>query len=403
MDYRAHEPACQVVHGLVTPALLMIEMSGIQTGMCPRPAPRTSGSSTLQLLRGALAMAIVLSLVGGLTGGLLRAGVVWPTAGAGWIGTAGAAHGFLMVCGFMGTVVGIERAAALKHRWAFAAPVASAAAGLAMLGGAQGAAAVLVVLSGLAFVAVNVKLVLRQAAPHTALLLLAAVAWLAGNALFAADAGPVAVLPWWFSFLLITIAAERLEMTRLMRRRPAAATLLNAALVAMLLGSALSALQPRWGGVLYGAALVALAAWLLVFDIARRTVHAPGLSRYMALCLLLGYGWLALAGAAWCAAALGLPLRDAALHALALGFVFSMMLGHAPVILPALARIKLQFGWPFYLPLALLHGSLLLRLLGPHFHSPSFGAGATGNALAIALFAATVAGAALLWRSRHPR
>jgi hypothetical protein len=30
-------------------------------------------------------------------------------------------------------------------------------------------------------------------------------------------------------------------------------------------------------------------------------------------------------------------LRDAALHGLGLGFLFSMMLGHAPVILPAVA------------------------------------------------------------------
>ena len=33
------------------------------------------------------------------------------------------------------------------------------------------------------------------------------------------------------------------------------------------------------------------------------------------------------------------------------GFVFSMMLAHAPVILPALARVKLLFGWLFYVPL----------------------------------------------------
>src|SRR5688572_15351059 len=134
----------------------------------------------------------------------------------------------------------------------------------------------------------------------------------------------------WFSFLVLTIAAERLEMTRLMRRREGASQALHALLAAMLLGSAASAVSPLWGGLLYGASLVGLAAWLLCFDIARRTVMTGGLSRYMAVCLLLGYLWLAVAGVAWFATSMGRPYRDVSLHALALGFVFSMMLGHAP-------------------------------------------------------------------------
>ena len=88
-------------------------------------------------------------------------------------------------------------------------------------------------------------------------------------------------------------------------------------------------------------------------------VFAEGLARYMAVCLLGGYAWLAVGGIAWAATALGLPARDVALHALGLGFVVSMMMGHAPVILPAIARVKLLFGFFFYLPLAALHLSLL--------------------------------------------
>ena len=40
----------------------------------------------------------------------------------------------------------------------------------------------------------------------------------------------------------------------------------------------------------------ALAAWLLRYDIARRNARQSGLTRYIALCLLSGYLWLALAG-----------------------------------------------------------------------------------------------------------
>ena len=121
----------------------------------------------------------------------------------------------------------------------------------------------------------------------------------------------------------------------------------------------------------------------------------------MAVCLLGGYAWLAVGGIAWAATSLGLPARDVALHALGLGFVVSMMMGHAPVILPAIARVKLLFGFFFYLPLAALHLSLLARF-GLGWADPAWRAqGSLFNALSIALFAATAVGAALAWRHRY--
>jgi hypothetical protein len=122
----------------------------------------------------------------------------------------------------------------------------------------------------------------------------------------------------------------------------------------------------------------------------------------MAICLLGGYAWLLLAGIAWMALAQGLPVRDVALHALGLGFVLSMVMGHAPVILPAVARVKLRFGWPFYLPLALLHLTLAVRLAGGLAGDGWRSAGALGNALALVAFAATVLGAIAAAR-RPPR
>jgi uncharacterized protein involved in response to NO len=203
------------------------------------------------------------------------------------------------------------------------------------------------------------------------------------------------VLSWWFAFLVMTVAAERLEMTRLMRRRPVAQPLLVLVLALLAIGAAVSP-------VLFGAALLALAAWLFTFDIARRTVRADGLPRYMAVCLLAGYAWLATGGIAWAATALGAPARDLALHGIGLGFLFSMILGHAPVILPAIARVKLLFGRFFYLPLVLLHASLLLRLAGGLFDFEARRIGAACNAAALVLFALTLAGSAFAWRRRHP-
>ncbi|MBE7418700.1 MAG: hypothetical protein HS128_13345 [Ideonella sp.] len=353
-------------------------------------------------MRVLVALPVAVSLVAAVAGGLLRAGVSLPGEPPGdWLGQAAVGHAFLMICGFMGTVIAIERAVAVKLRWAFAGPALSAAAGLALIGGAPVFARALLLAATLAFVAVNLVVVQRQRAAHTVLLLVGALAWAAGSAVHAVQPYAGAAIAWWFAFLVLTIAAERLEMTRLMRRRRGAQPALTTMLGALLLGAALLLAWPRAGGVLYGAALVALAAWLLGFDIARRTVRAQGLSRYMAVCLLLGYGWLALAGAAWAATALGTPLRDVALHALGLGFVFSMMLAHAPVILPAVAGVKLRFGWPYYLPLAVLQASLLWRLGGVTLDASALAEGAIGNAAAIALFALTMVGSALAWQRAH--
>jgi len=391
VDPRADECARQGLHGLVTVLVMGKDRDAGPSRQLLQLAARTM-----------FPLAVATALLAAIAGGLGRAGVT-PSfvSRATWLGSAVSAHAFLMMVAFMGTVIGLERAVALKRGWCWLAPSGSAAAGLAMLLGFEVTAQLLAVSASIVFLAANLHVVTRQPAGHTVLLLVGAASWFVGNLALLADLSVSSVMPWWFAFLVLTIAAERLEMTRLMRRRRGAAGLLVAALVSLLVGAVASLLGVTAGAVLYGLSLMALALWLVVFDIARRTVTTQGLSRYMAICLLTGYAWLAVAGAAWVGMSLGLPTRDIALHALGLGFVFSMMLGHAPVILPALLRVKVLFGWPFYVAFFLLHGSLVVRLLAGSFSFVWLSLGAIGNVLAIFTFAATMAGAALAWRLRH--
>ena len=86
-----------------------------------------------------------------------------------------------------------------------------------------------------------------------------------------------------------------------------------------------------------GLALLLIALWLLRFDIARKTVRRTGLTRFIALNLLIGYVWLVVSGLLMLIfgqQAAG-PVYDAQLHTLFLGFVFGMIFGHTPVIFPA--------------------------------------------------------------------
>lgn len=340
-----------------------------------------------------LVVLVASALVSGISGGLIRAGWALPAFdGFRWVAPAVISHAALMIGGFLGTVISIERAVAVRLRLAFAAPITAGLASVCILAGAPLAGHVLLLVASLVFIVVNVIIVQRQQAAHTVLLLLSAAAWAVGNVLALIDAADLVALPWWFGFLVLTIAAERLEMTRLMRRPRIVNLAFHACVVLLMLGAALSVVDARSGGVLYGVALVLFSVWLLRYDIARRTVHTEGLSRFMAVCLLAGHTWLLVAGLAWAATALGLPLRDTALHAIGLGFVISMVMGHAPVILPAVARVRLLYGWPFYLPLVTLHLTLIVRLAGGLVDDRWRSFGAAGNAVAIAWFALTVIG-----------
>jgi len=363
-----------------------------------RGAGHTAPAPLAAATRALLPALVILALLAGIVGGLLRVGVIVPlTAHAAWPGQAAHFHAAIMLSGFLGTVIAVERAVALKLPASFLAPLLSGAGAFFLLLGYPAIGAWLGVAAAVLFTCVNIMLVQRQRAPHTVLLLVGAIAWVIGNLLFAIGRDSTATLPWWFAFAVLTIGAERLEMTRLMRRNRAAGPTLYATLAVLLGGAAASAVSFTWGGIVYGAALILLAVWLSMFDIARRTVRTHGLSRYMAVCLLSGYFWLAIAGLAWAATATGLPLRDAALHALGLGFIFSMIMGHALVILPAVARIRLRYSAWFYVPLAALHLSLMLRLGGGALDWGLRAAGAGLNALAILVFALTVAAAAAGW------
>jgi hypothetical protein len=96
-----------------------------------------------------------------------------------------------------------------------------------------------------------------------------------------------------------------------------------------------------------GAGMVALALWLQRYDLARRTVRKTGLTRFIAVALLAGYAWLFVGGmlALRFGGVMAGPAYDAMLHAVFVGFVISMVFGHAPVIFPALLRVSLPYSY----------------------------------------------------------
>jgi len=330
------------------------------------------------------------ALLTGVLAGLARLGVDVPSIAATQAGT----HAALMICAFFGTVISLERAVALDGLSAYLGPAAAGTGGVLLIAGAPlwvpqslfvGAA--LVLLLG------SFQVMQRQFALFTVMLALGAVCWLLGNLVWFVNGDLQGAVPFWLAFLVVTIAGERLELTRFLPVRRAAAPSFIALSCLVLGGMLFTPVEPEHGRIAFAAGLLALAAWLLRYDIARHNASQQGLTRFIAICLLSGYVWLATGAIAGLAGGFtpGHALYDAAMHAVALGFVFAMVFGHAPIIFPAVTRIRIPWHPALYLPLALLHLTLLIRVAGGTLnHWPLRATGGLLNALALVAFIATV-------------
>lgn len=329
------------------------------------------------------------SLFAGMWGGLTRLplNLPLPADNANWI----TFHGPLMICGFLGTVISLERAVGLGSWWTYLAPVLTGGGAAILLAGQLGHPPLLMITMGsLVFTFVSVRIFQLQRAPHNFLIGVAALAWLAGNVFWVLDHPIDRVLPWYIAFLCLVIVGERLDLSRFQRTTPWAMPALFMVLTILGVGVAGSTIRQEAGLRLMGSGLFLTSLWLGRFDIARRNLRQPELPRFMAISLLSGYVWLAFSGIIFLVFAPSQSgmLYDAALHSFFLGFIFSMIMGHAPIIFPVvLAMRPIPMCNRFYIHLALLHGSLVLRFMsdltgwgeGRQF-------GGVLNAIAVAVF-----------------
>jgi hypothetical protein len=303
----------------------------------------------------------LLLLLAAIWAGLVRLGWRWPAM----LPALPLSHGPLMVSGFLGTLIGLERAIAIRARWAYLAPSATALGALLLILGVGGSlGAVLITLGSLVFLLVFIFILRQHLALYTVTMTLGALVWLGGN-LFWLSGWPIyRVVLWWAGFLILTISGERLELARLLSLSRAKNAAFVGSIAVFMSGLVISMLNFDLGTRLAGLGMVFISIWLLRNDIARHTVKKSGLPRYSAVCLLSGYVWLVVAGL------IGLGFGgmvagmryDAFLHAIFLGFVFSMLFAHAPIIFPAIIGGPVPYSPFFYVFLILLQVSLLGRL-----------------------------------------
>ena len=328
----------------------------------------------------------IIGLLTGIWAGLWRAGLSLPVPNAEFPG----AHGPLMIAGFLGTLISLERAVALKKAWPFAAPVLSGIGGILLtFGGFPDLSRISITLSSIVLSSVFFRLYKRDPELHYIIMGLGANLWLIGNILWLRGFALPQVVHWWAGFLILTIAGERLELSRVMQLRKRVQQLFVGIVSIYIIAVIISVFWFGPGVRLIGVALIFLAIWLFRNDLAKQSLKRPGLPRFMALALIIGYLWLGIGGllAVLKGGVLSGFIYDAMLHAVFVGFVFSMIFGHAPVIFPVVLKLQVAYRSSFYVHLVLLHLSLVLRTyadLAGNIPLRQWGSGI--NAIAILLF-----------------
>lgn len=310
-----------------------------------------------------LMLLALLALLAALWAGMIRLGWGWPALRP----ALPMAHGPLMISGFLGTLISLERAVALEVRWAYAAPLLTGiGAVLLVVGGAAGIGMLAIALGSLLLLLIMAQIMRIHATLYTGVIIAGTACWLVGNLLWLAGQPVPLVVAWWIGFPLLTVAGERLELGRFLRlpRRVTMAFLLCAGTFAA--GTILTTVAYAAGMRLAGAGMVLLALWLLRYDIASRRIKAGGQARFIAISLLSGYVWLAVGGvlAMIYGGLRAGPMYDAMLHAFFLGFVFTMIFAHAPIIVPPVLHRTFIYSPRLYSHLILLHITLLLRVAG---------------------------------------
>lgn len=376
----------------------MGSMSAPATPDAARGGPPAARTPEILVRRGLLLVALAAALSAAFAG-LARVGfdVAW---GPGYAGS----HGALFVLAVFGTVISLERAVALGGWAGLVAPGLSAVAAVLMLAGIPGASWVAAA-SALALAAINAVMVKRQPAPFTWLMLLGAGTLVVGDVAWALSQPVFAVVPAWIGFFVLTIVAERLELSRLAPTPRWATQVLVVVATLFAVASCASLAARELALPALGVSMAALGAWQLRFDLSRYTVRQRGLPRFSAVGVLSGAVWLLIGGALFAVPGLPVagPWNEAALHTVFVGYVLSMVFAHAPITLSSVARVRLVFHPALYLGLVGLHLSLLVRVVGSLVESAALRHwGALANALALVLFALAVLWARLRARRVGP-
>lgn len=281
-------------------------------------------------------------------------------------------QGILLINGCFGSLLCLGRAEKLDRPPAYLSGVAVAGGTILAASGYVTMGAILVFLGSAGLTGLFIAVLVVRLEAHTLLMGVAAAVWTASNALWASGWGAPDLVFWWATFLVWSIVGLRIELARVGRPSSRALALLVLPFIAMLAGLGFASSAPEFGARLVGGGLVGLAAWLLVFDLARAAVRAPGMTGYIGACLLSAFAWLSIAGVSLLFRGAPDPgvVATGTWAALFVGVVLLMAFAHAPIVLSSSPESRLSYSGRLYVGPVLFQGALFIHLLADLWFRP---------------------------------
>lgn len=323
---------------------------------------------------------IILSLLAAIWSGWIRIGWNFPIA------NVATQHGALMVNSFLASLIFLERSVSFRNRWVLLLPFINALSIVAFAFNLPAIAQLVFIVCSCGFIAMCSYFIYTYKEAYYFIFLAGAICLLAGNIIwYRTNSFPSSVI-WWMGFLLFTIVAERLELSRFLKLTSFKRNLLWACLVLFLV--AISLPFHLQGNILMAISIAMISLWLLKYDMARHSIKVKGQHRYSGLLLIAGYAWLLIMAVLLLfqnSFAFG---YDAVLHSFFIGFIFSMIFSHAVIILPAVTKLSVKLCRPFlYVWFVLLQISLVIRIVADILEDvPCRRIGGMVNGICILLF-----------------
>ena len=296
-----------------------------------------------------------MSLIVGVLAGLFRMGWSIP------LGQVAGEHGALMVGSFLGTLICLERIVALKKKRLYAIPVLSGSSLIFFALGMQQVALGALTIGSLGLIYIYIDLIKRFNEPYFYIMLLGAIGWAVGNIIMIISPFYPQAAPWWIVFILLTVFGERLELSKFLPQSKGKKISMIIAISVFMLGVIVP--YHTFGRYISGLGMILMALWLLQYDIARKSVKSTGMHKFTGSLLLAAYFWMVICGLLMIIEVESLFQYDAMLHAFFLGFTFSMIFAHAPIIFPGVAGLSIRpYHGSLYIWAVLLQLSLGLRI-----------------------------------------
>ena len=338
---------------------------------------------------------IAVSLLIGIWTGWIRIGWNFPfTQNSG-------DHGALMVGGFIGTLICLERTSNLKNKIALLIPFINALSVIFFLIKMPNIAFWFLLTGSVGLTLIYLKLYFEFSEIYILLMTAGAFCYLIGNTLLIKTNFYPQAAMWWIAFLYFTILGERLELSRYLQIKTIHKTILIILLAVYIAGILIPFHSS--GGYVTAVSLIGSALWLFKYDMAKKSLQRDGQHFYSGVVLLTGYFWLIITGLFMAYGSYSGLLYDAVIHSFFLGFVFSMIFAHAPIILPGVLKLQISiFNRSLYFWFVLLQVSLVIRILGSVLPSTDLKMiGGITNGMAILGFLLNIAILTIIGKKRN--